>query len=216
MGPTTGTNVSIGDEVEITIAFTLTNINQYWQPEVNVISGLAEGWTSFWQFESPAVLKITGTVNAAHVLIDSAAGLEWIPTFATSVTKPAAPPSEPDSPAGTLYGTYTIGENHGGWRLTIDNLPKQGVDGDGNIVYYTYYIVENAGNYSTSYGNNDGIASGTITVTNTESDTPGYVMPETGGAGTALYTAGGALMTLVAGILLYIQNKRRKEETASS
>ena len=216
MGPTTGTNVSIGDEVEITIAFTLTNINQYWQPEVNVISGLAEGWTSFWQFESPAVLKITGTVNAAHVLIDSAAGLEGIPTFATSVTKPAAPPSEPDSPAGTLYGTYTIGENHGGWRLTIDNLPKQGVDGDGNIVYYTYYIVENAGNYSTSYGNNDGIASGTITVTNTESDTPGYVMPETGGAGTALYTAGGALMTLVAGILLYIQNKRRKEETASS
>ena len=216
MGPTTGTNVSIGDEVEITIAFTPTNINQYWQPKVNVISGLAEGWTSFWQFESPAVLKITGTVNAAHVLIDAEARLEWIPTFATSVTKPAAPPSEPDSPAGTLYGTYTIGENHGGWRLTIDNLPKHGVDGDGNIVYYTYYIVENAGNYSTSYGNNDGIASGTITVTNTESDTPGYVMPETGGAGTALYTAGGALMTLVAGILLYIQNKRRKEETASS
>ena len=52
------------------------------------------------------------------------------------------------------------------------------MDDEGNTVYYTYYIVENNGNYSTKYDNNGGIASGTITVTNTESDTPGYVMPE--------------------------------------
>ena len=141
-------------------------------------------------------------------------------TITVSITEPAdsKPDPSPETPEDYLVGTYTIGPNTDahGWRLTIDNLPKQGVDDEGNTVYYTYYIVENAGSYSASYDNNGGIASGTITVTNTESDTPGYVLPETGGAGTQLYTAGGALLTAAAGILLYIQNKRRKEGTASS
>ena len=38
----------------------------------------------------------------------------------------------------------------------------------------------------------------------------GYELPSTGGAGTKLYTAGGALLLAAAACLLYIQNKRRK------
>ena len=36
------------------------------------------------------------------------------------------------------------------------------------------------------------------------------VLPSTGGAGTKLYTAGGALLIAAAACLLYIQNKRRR------
>ena len=38
----------------------------------------------------------------------------------------------------------------------------------------------------------------------------GYELPSTGGAGTNLYTTGGALLMVAAACLLYIQNKRRK------
>ena len=90
-------------------------------------------------------------------------------TFTVTITEPSDPEPEPapEPPEDYLVDTYTIGPNTDahGWRLTIDGLPKQGVDDEGNTVYYTYYIVEHRGNYSTAFANNGGIASGTITVT---------------------------------------------------
>ena len=48
-------------------------------------------------------------------------------------------------------------------------------------------------------------------------DTPwGYELPETGGAGTTSYTAGGLVLIFSAATLLYIQCKRRKEDEVSS
>ena len=48
-------------------------------------------------------------------------------------------------------------------------------------------------------------------------DTPwGYELPETGGAGTTSYTAGGLVLIFGAATLLYIQCKRRKEDEVSS
>ena len=48
-------------------------------------------------------------------------------------------------------------------------------------------------------------------------DTPwGYKLPETGGAGTTSYTAGGLVLIFGAATLLYIQCKRRKEDEVSS
>lgn len=45
----------------------------------------------------------------------------------------------------------------------------------------------------------------------------GYELPDTGGAGTTLYTIGGLLlMTVAAFLLLYIHNRRRKEDAPSS
>ena len=44
----------------------------------------------------------------------------------------------------------------------------------------------------------------------------GYELPDTGGAGTILYTAGGLLLMAAAAALLYNHTKRRKEDSASS
>lgn len=65
----------------------------------------------------------------------------------------------------------------------------------------------------------------TLTATGTDSkvlelpiqDTPwGYELPDTGGAGTTSYTAGGLTLILGAATLLYIHCRRRKEDEASS
>ena len=110
----------------------------------------------------------------------------------------------PVTPAGTVYDTYTI-NNTDGWTWSKNDLPLTGKDTDGNIVYYTYYVVEHNGtNYDAKYENNEGISSGTITIKNTESDTPAYELPETGGSGTIKYIMGGILLML-ASVLLYIK-----------
>lgn len=75
------------------------------------------------------------------------------------------------------------------------------------LVHKTQFLV-------TYQGSSNGASNGGIVQVTNQSFAP--ELPETGGAGTALYTAGGTLLMAAAGILLYIQNKRRKEETASS
>lgn len=122
----------------------------------------------------------------------------------------------PAEPTKILYGTYDItsGEN---WSKTISGLPTKGKDEKGNTVYYTYCIEEVGGeNYNVSYDNNNGIASGTITVKNTESDSPSYVLPSTGGPGTTLFTTGG--LALMGGALLYgyLEIRRKKREVKRS
>lgn len=116
-----------------------------------------------------------------------------------------------------LCQTVTLDKDNG-WSYTFTNLPLTGTDESGNAVTYYYYIEEvSVPNYDTSYDNNGGIQSGTITVTNKAMDTPEYQLPETGGGGTIPYTLGGLLLMAIAGcFLLYNQSKRRKEESASS
>lgn len=54
------------------------------------------------------------------------------------------------------------------WTLTVSDLPKY--DSDGNAYTYTVEEVAVEG-YTTSYSNNNGISSGTITITNTKDQT---------------------------------------------
>ena len=84
---------------------------------------------------------------------------------------------------------------------------------------YLFYVVEKpVMGYAISYGP-DGVAEGTLTVTNAAEgsqpeDPPepaGYVLPKTGGPGTAGFTVLGALLSLTAGAALTLT--RRKEET---
>lgn len=69
------------------------------------------------------------------------------------------------------------GENHryelntqNGWSTTISSLPAYGENSEGQKVFYTYYVVERPGSSfdlnETTYENNEGIQSGTITIRN--------------------------------------------------
>ncbi len=115
-----------------------------------------------------------------------------------------------DSDGGTStieevpYMTATLNKDNN-WSHTFTNLPLTGTDEDDNTVNYYYYIEEiPVLNYDTSYENNGGIQSGTITVTNKATDNPEFALPETGGHGTLRYIMGGILLML-ASVLLYIR-----------
>lgn len=104
---------------------------------------------------------------------------------------------------GILCTTIILGKDNN-WTYTFTDLPLTGTDEGGNAVTYYYYIEEvPITNYDTSYENNGGIQTGTITVINKATETPEYELPETGGSGTALYTLGGLLLTAAAILLLY-------------
>lgn len=102
------------------------------------------------------------------------------------------------------YKTVTISAEND-WKYIFTDLPLTGTDEEGNTVTYYYYIEEvPVSNYDTTYENNGGIQSGTITVTNKATENPDYSLPETGGHGTLRYIMGGILLVL-ASILLYIK-----------
>ena len=218
----TSISVPVGTTVTVTLECRYGSSTESWAQQWKKSSATANG-TSLTRTEQNGgniyifahqvtenttidVWKNWGTEATATVTID---------TTTATPTDPDEPPSA--EPVGTLYDTYTI-SNTGGWTWSKDDLPLTGKDEAGNTVYYTYYVVENSGtNYSTSYENNGGIVSGTITIKNTESDTPVYTLPETGGGGTTPYTVGGLALMAGAGLLLlYNHSKRRKEDLESS
>lgn len=205
-------DAKLGSVVKIELVM---NYNaQYWQPEVT-LTGFANASMGSWNFTDNSIYTIAqATIASDSVVVNVGDSAEKFEVIFTKISDPEpetpdpTPTPEPEKP----YKTFTIGTNGSiGWKYTIDGLPKKGTDEDGNTVYYTYYIKEQNGErYNASYVNNDGIVSGTITVTNTESDNPGYELPATGGTGTApLYTMGAAL-SVSAGLLLVHKKKRRK------
>lgn len=112
---------------------------------------------------------------------------------------------------GTLYKVITLDASNN-WTHTFTNLPLTGTDTEGNTVNYYYYVQEvSVSGYETSYGNNGGIQSGTITVTNTATSNPTYELPDTGGHGTMGYTLGGVTLTAGAALWLLCRRKRRRE-----
>ena len=97
------------------------------------------------------------------------------------------------------------------------------VDGNGNATLYP--ATEKAGGTlektsetgTTLQFANDTTTTGSKVLELPIQDTPwGYELPETGGAGTTSYTAGGLVLMFGAATLLYSHCKRRKEDEASS
>lgn len=80
--------------------------------------------------------------------------------------------------------------------------------------YFYVKEVATSKNYTVSYIGNDGVQHGTITIINTETDSSGYELPSTGGAGTLPYTAVGGTMMLSALAYSFIHRKRRHEGRA--
>lgn len=97
-----------------------------------------------------------------------------------------------------------IGNN---WSKVLTDLAS--TDSNGNPYYYT---VEEVGgsNYNVVYTNN-GIQTGTIYIKNTIPDKENsYILPETGGSGSRMYMIGGAVLALLAAVLLYIKAAGRR------
>ena len=84
------------------------------------------------------------------------------------------------------------------WQYTWSKLARQ--DENGNNLLYT--VKEEAvSGYITSYSNNDGIASGEITIKNKQKSNIDYTLPATGGPGLYLYLLIG-LGTVICGFAL--------------
>lgn len=118
---------------------------------------------------------------------------------------------------GQVVATATSGEDgmfsfreltEGRYTLTEAKVPDGYMD---NKLSITVMITQNpvTMEYNISFGDRSpGVGSSTDPLCLPNCTTP--VLPSTGGAGTKLYTAGGALLIAAAACLLYIQNKRRR------
>ena len=120
---------------------------------------------------------------------------------------------------GTTTNYYTVKSGQtitmkAGQTATIRGIPAG-----------TYYRVteteESRKGYSTTVNNGSGyIASGTVASGSVHPasfvNTPFCELPSTGGTGTELYTIGGMLLIAAAGILLYIQSKRKRGHASVS
>ena len=111
-------------------------------------------------------------------------------------------------------GTATMIEevtlsNSNKWTKTWDGNELLKVDDYGNPYYYTVKE-EVPDGYTVIYSsnNNSGIQAGEITITNQAN---GYILPETGGIGTKVYIAGGAIL-MMSSCLFGGYRMRRKRE----
>ena len=110
-----------------------------------------------------------------------------------------------------LYqGSVTIGKPD--WTLTMRNVPVTGteeVNGTETKYYYVYYVVENeVPDYEASYKVEDGV----LVIENTSTYEETYVLPDTGGIGTNVFTISGSAI-IVACLLtecLSKMHERRK------
>lgn len=112
-----------------------------------------------------------------------------------------------DTENKTLYSTLTLSSDTN-WTATLTDLPLTGTASDGSTIQYTYTVEEVAvEGFQTAYETQNGV----VTVTNTQDAGSGeeYVLPETGGIGTTLYTMGG-LCLMAGALLLYSLQIRRK------
>lgn len=198
-------NVAIGDKVKISVEYTweagnnstMTTHDWNW-------SGVKDG-TGTW---TTTTYEYICTITSESIGLTIGDNKESVRSITCEIMEKGnnGNISDPDIQivGGMLSQTIDLNSDNS-WSHTFTDLPLTGTDEDGNTVNYYYYIEEiPVLNYETSYENNGGIQSGTITVTNKATDNPEFALPETGGHGTLRYIMGGILLIL-ASVLLYIR-----------
>ncbi len=95
------------------------------------------------------------------------------------------------------------------YTYTWNNLVTKTLDDEGFTYEYIYFIVEpEHDGYEVTYSNNDGIKSGTITVTNIA----GYELPATGGSGNTIFFIGILIIALSIAVFAVRITVRRKDD----
>ncbi|MCD7856212.1 MAG: CHAP domain-containing protein [Clostridiales bacterium] len=113
-------------------------------------------------------------------------------------------------PAGAeQYGDTIYVTSEDGWSKTITGLPV--TDSDGNTYYYYVKEVSVSG-WTTTYSNNDGIETGTITITNQSTGTTPqtYNLPSAGGVGVWPYALAG--LALCGGAVWLLRRRWQAED----
>ncbi|MCQ2534027.1 MAG: carbohydrate binding domain-containing protein [Clostridia bacterium] len=156
-------------------------------------------------------------IDYVYIVVQGQAPNEPIPTPKPTSTPMVATDNLPSEVKGT-EGPYrqrvqlTFADNLNEYVFT--DLPKWGLDENGNKLLYSYYVVEDTTgkNYkSTTYSVDatNPVTEGTITITNTIEGVFGYELPNTGGIGTGFnYLTGFILIGITGGY--YIKRIRKR------
>ena len=176
--------------------------------------------TSATTFQETGSLQICKTVDADGADFSSESYAFLVELLTDENGKPLNQTFSYSISDGTTTSFYTIQSGKtiflkAGQTATISGIPA-------GTFYRVTEAEESRRGYATAVNGNTGyvasgsIATGTIRMASFV-NTPFYELPDTGGAGTHLYTMGGLTLLLCAGfLLLYNNSKRRKEASASS
>lgn len=176
-------------------------------------TGVAQGNVNVYKGSASIDLEVTNESNRLTFV------KQWIDKDGKAIPKDAS--SLPDNIQLELWCTPTKGDTPNAKMVDTITLSKTDSWTYNYAIPETYkdcyfYVKEVATNknYTVSYIGNDGVQHGTITIINTETDSPGYELPSTGGTGTLPYTAVGGTMMLSALAYSFIHRKRRREGRA--
>lgn len=176
-------------------------------------TGVAQGNVNVYKGSASIDLEVTNESNRLTFV------KQWIDKDGKAIPKDAS--SLPDNIQLELWCTPTKGDTPNAKMVDTITLSKTDSWTYNYAIPETYkdcyfYVKEVATNknYTVSYIGNDGVQHGTITIINTETDSSGYELPSTGGAGTLPYTAVGGTMMLTALAYSFIHRKRRREGRA--
>ena len=115
-------------------------------------------------------------------------------------------------------GEQTLNKGNN-WKHEWTDLPAEGIDSNGNHVYYKYFVEEvSVEGYDTSISASQTENGWLYTVENRKNKDESYTLPETGGPGGAMYTIGGLLLAVGAAFILWYRHilKVRREGRLSS
>ena len=176
-------------------------------------TGVAQGNVNVYKGSASIDLEMTNESNRLTFV------KQWIDKDGKAIPKDASSlpdniqlelwctPIKGDTPNAKMVDTITLSKTDS-WTYNYA-IPETYKD----CYFYVKEVATNK-NYTVSYIGNDGVQHGTITIINTETDSPGYELPSTGGTGTLPYTAVGGTMMLSALAYSIIHRKRRREGRA--